>query len=382
MAEVSRPLTEGLDARHFAHPLDVSARRRIDRVIAGRPRIQRFFEAAERSTEQKQYTMHLADNTRLSRRQAGSIYRIVEQVATDAGMPCPRVFLDTKPDLNASALGQHQPIIVIHSALVDQCSEVQIRAVIAHELGHIRCKHTFYRTVANGFAPVAALASSLPGGALIALMLQWHLFDWVRKSELSADRFALLVTGDLDAVQQVLVHLAGGASSVRDELSTAEFRAQAKEYRDATAMRQRNQTMTDKIEYYVTELMLNPDVSKHPLPAVRFVELEDWARSRQYELLCQGNLTEAEMHPFQYMPETVPDDDFDPSALEGAMTAAPVLRQAAAEVAGKWKDWSAKLSAPAQTGAQHPAGWYPDPNGANLMRWWNGTSWTAETHSP
>lgn len=382
----TRPLPEALEARHFAHPLDVSARRRMDRLIAGRPRITRFFEAAERSAEQKHYLMHLAEDTRLSRRQVASVYRLVEDLAADAGMPCPRVFLDTQPYPNASALGQNNPIIVIHSGLVDQLSESQVRAVIAHELGHIRCKHTFYRTVATGFAPVAALASSLPGGSLLALALQWHLLDWFRKSELSADRFSLLVTGDLDAVQEMLIQFAGGSSTVREQLSTHEFRAQAKEFRDASEARQKTMSMMDRIEYYVTELMLNPDLSTHPLTAIRFVELEDWAQSRQYQLLCQGNLSEAEKHPFQYLPDTAPDEDFDPTVIETAIGATPVIRQAAAEVADKWKTWSTKLSAPAkgniEPGARHPAGWYPDPEGGNLIRWWDGSAWTAETRNP
>jgi Zn-dependent protease with chaperone function len=354
----------------------------MDRLIASRPRVRKFFEAAEHSAERKHYIMHLADDTRLSKRQASSLYRLVEQVSADAGMPCPRVFLDNHPHVNASALGQHQPIMVIHSALVDQFSEAQVRAVIAHELGHIRCKHTFYRTVANGFAPVAALAGSLPGGALLGLALQWHLFDWFRKSELSADRFSLLVTGDLDTVQSMIVQLAGGSSSVRDELSTDEFRAQAKEFREISDARQKYSSVMDRIEYYVTELMLNPDLSTHPLPAIRFVELEDWAKSRQFELLCQGNFAEAEQHPFQCLPETVGDEDFDPSLVEGAMDAAPVLRQAAAEITDKWKSWSAKLSTPTQSGVPPPAGWYADPEGGNRLRWWDGTTWTAETRSP
>jgi len=351
----TRPLARELDARHFAHPLDVSARRRMDRLIDSHPRIRSFFEAAERAAEQKHYMMHLADDTRLSRRQASSLYRMVEQISEAAGMPCPRVFLDTQPYLNASALGQHEPIIAIHSALVDQCSESHVRAVIAHELGHIRCKHTFYRTVANGFAPVAALASALPGGSLIALALQWHLYDWMRKSELSADRFALLVTGDLDAVQGVVVHLAGGSSSVRDELSTDEFRQQAKEYRDAVEASQRNRSAMDKIEYYVTELMLNPDLPTHPLPAIRFVEIEDWTKSRQYELLCQCDLSEAEKHPFQYLPDTGHEGDSETGEEGGPSLANPVLKQAASEAMGKLRNWGARRSTGAGDQAQPSA---------------------------
>lgn len=378
----TRPLPAALDARHFAHPLDVAARRRIDRLIAGRPRILRFFEAAERSTEQKHYMTCLANDTRLSRQQAGSLYRLVESVSADAGMACPRVFLDTHPELNASALGQHQPIMLIHSALVEQMSEAQVRAVIAHELGHIKCKHTFYRTVARGFAPVAALASALPGGVLFALAIQWHLFDWVRKAELSADRFSLLVTGDLVPVQEMLIHLAGGSSSVRDELSPDEYRLQAEDYRDALVARHKNMTMMDKIEYYVTELMLEPDLSTHPLPPVRFVELEDWTASRQYDLLCRNDLDEAEQHPYQYLPETVPDEDFDPSAVEAALGVTPVLQQAGKEVADKWKSFSAKLTTtPRPAGPAHPPAWHPDPEGGDFLRWWDGSTWTAETRS-
>jgi hypothetical protein len=110
----------------------------------------------------------------------------------------------------------------------------------------------------------------------------------------------------LKAVQEMLIQFAGGSSSVRDQLSTDEFRTQATEFRDASEARHKNMSMMDKIEYYVTELMLNPDLSTHPLTAIRFVELEDWARSRQYELLCRGNLAEAEKHPFNTYPTQRP----------------------------------------------------------------------------
>lgn len=378
-------LPEGLEAKHFAHPLDVSSRRRIDRLIEGRSWIKRLLEAAERKAENHYYFEHLADDTRLSPNQAPSVYRQVEHVAALAGMQCPRVFLDTKPEVNASALGQHNPIMVLNSALVDQFNERQLRAVIAHELGHIKCQHTFYKTVARGFSPIAAVAASIPGGSLVALALQWHLRDWSRKAELSSDRFSLLVTGDLEAAQSMIIQLAGGGSSVGNELSTDEFRQQATQYRRASGHDRKPRTTMEKVEYYATELILNPDFKTHPWPAIRFVELEDWAASRQYALLREGRFDEADQHPFQYLPDDAPDGDIDAAVLDGSV-ASPVLRQAAAEVAGKWKNWSSKLAAPPDAGqshsSQHAPGWYPDPSGGTQLRWWDGSAWTGDVHRP
>jgi Zn-dependent protease with chaperone function len=307
----------------------------MDRLISARPRIRKMFEGLERSAEEEFYLINLADNTRLSANQAPTLYRMVEEVAALAQMDTPTVFLDTQPEANAYVLGGQNASMVLTSALVDEFNEAQIRAVIAHELGHIRCQHTFYRMVSEGFDPVAAMAGSLPGGAVVALALRWHLMDWFRKSELSADRFSLLVTGDLDVVQSVILRLAGGASSLRDELSNDAFRLQAKEFRKVIESRKRG-SLRDRIEYYTSSVMLQQVMSTHPWPAVRFVEIEDWAKSSQYELILKGELERAALRPSQYIPETEPDEDVtDAELMEGADDS--LLRQATSDLAGKWK---------------------------------------------
>jgi Zn-dependent protease with chaperone function len=326
---------EDLQPKHFAHPLDLSSRRRMDRLISARPRIRKLFDGLERSAEDEFYLINMADNTRLSVGQASSLYRLVEEVASSARMPTPTVFLDTQPEANAYVLGGQNASMVLTSALVDEFSEAQIKAVIAHELGHIRCQHTFYRMVSEGFEPVAVMASSLPGGALAALALRWHLMDWFRKSELSADRFSLLLTDDLETVQSVILRLAGGASSVSHELSNDAFRLQAREFRKAIEARKRG-SFRDRFEFYTSSVMLQQAMSTHPWPAVRFVEIEDWARSRQYALVMAGNLHEAERYPSQYIPETVVEEETVDEELASAPEE-PGLRQAASDLAGMWK---------------------------------------------
>ena len=80
-------------------------------------------------------------------------------------------------------------------------------------------------------------------------------------------------------------------------------------------------------------------MNTHAWPTIRFVEIEDWAKSRQYGLIAQGDLAEAERHPFQYLPETVADDGLGTAELiDSTDEPEPVLRQAASETVGLWKN--------------------------------------------
>jgi hypothetical protein len=85
--------------------------------------------------------------------------------------------------------------------------------------------------------------------------------------------------------------------------------------------------------------MLQDAMNTHAWPTIRFVEIEDWAKSRQYALIAQGDLAEAERHPFQYLPETVADDGLGTAELiDSTDEPEPVLRQAASETVGLWKN--------------------------------------------
>jgi Zn-dependent protease with chaperone function len=135
----------GLSSEHFAHPLDRAGIQRLMDRIAKLEISKNLFEKLQAEAEEEFYLLYLADNTKLSELQGSSVYRLVQEIAEIFHIPVPNVFLDTTPEVNAYALGGANPSIVLTSALVDIFPEPALRAVIAHELGHIICSHTFYR---------------------------------------------------------------------------------------------------------------------------------------------------------------------------------------------------------------------------------------------
>lgn len=80
-----------------------------------------------------------------------------------------------------------------------------MQAVIAHELGHLKCDHGVWLTVGNVLA--SGTLTLLP---LLSGPVEDALIRWVRAAELTCDRAALLVVQDPRVVISVLMKLAGG----------------------------------------------------------------------------------------------------------------------------------------------------------------------------
>jgi Zn-dependent protease with chaperone function len=281
-------LKKGLSSEHFVHPLDKSGMQRLmDRLAQSGVKGQ--IEKLQVAAEEEFYILNLADNTRLNESQGRSVYRLVQEAAEILGVQVPHVFLDTSPDINAYALGGENPTIVLTSALVDSFPEASLRAVVAHELGHIICKHTFYRILAENFDQASKLLKFIPFlGHLISMSMRWPLFDWYRKSELSSDRVALLGTQDFGAVQDCVMRLAGGSSRLGTELKVQEFALQAKEFQERMKAK-REAKLEERVSFLFSSFMLQHAMSSHPWPAVRLQEIRNWAKSKQYALLLTGD---------------------------------------------------------------------------------------------
>lgn len=96
------------------------------------------------------------------------------------------------------------------------------QAVIAHELGHLKCDHGVWLTIANLLA--GGTLQVLPG---LSGAIEEALLRWLRSAELTCDRAALLVAQDSRVVVSALMKLAGGSPSLSNELNIDAFLQQA-----------------------------------------------------------------------------------------------------------------------------------------------------------
>lgn len=93
-----------------------------------------------------------------------------------------------------------------------------MQAIIAHELGHLKCSHGVWLTMANVIA--SSTVSALP---LLSGALEDGLLRWLRAAELTCDRAALLVAQDHRVVISTLMKLAGGSPKLNAELNIDAF---------------------------------------------------------------------------------------------------------------------------------------------------------------
>lgn len=263
----------GLKADQFRHPLDLEATNAL-KQLPGLDLIVRQLLGA--LGEQLFYMENIASSVLVGKEQLPEIHDLLLEACRVLDLEPPQLYVRQNPVPNAYtfAMRGKQPFMVLHTSLIELLNPEEIQAVIAHELGHLKCEHGVYLTLANLI--MLAAGSLPPFGGLIAQSLQEQMLQWLRCAEFSCDRAALLATQNPRVVSSVLMKLAGGSPTLAPKLNLDAFLAQARAY--------------DKISNTDLGKMLQETQTgqlTHPLPVLRAREVDRWASTKEYESLLQ-----------------------------------------------------------------------------------------------
>ncbi|CAN0054103.1 unnamed protein product, partial [Ectocarpus sp. 12 AP-2014] len=223
----------GLLADRFQHPFDLEATGMLRRF----PGLEMAIRGAVPAIEDAVFMDNIANSILVGPRQMASLHgllleacRILDMQPPDLYIRQARLSQNPTPNAYTLAIRGKKPFIVLHTSLLDLMEPEEVQAVIAHELGHLKCEHGIWVTLAT------VVANGLYGrgflGAFVAdrLGLRRRLMRWSRAAEFTCDRAAMLVAQDVNVVVSTLLKLAGGSVSQASELSVPEFLKQASAY--------------------------------------------------------------------------------------------------------------------------------------------------------
>jgi Zn-dependent protease with chaperone function len=277
------PTYPDISSQAFKHPLDQQAEQAL-RSVPGFDLLAKSF--SEYLYERPQQILLMGNDLKVGPRQYATLYGIYRQCLRDLDMsPEPNLYVSQNPSANAYSLGSEHPYIVFNTALLDLLDEEEIRVILAHELGHLKCDHSILIQLSFWVMGAANFLGdiTLGLGKAITTGLVYAFYEWRRKAELSADRAALLVTDDLNLVLRTLMKCAGGSQKYLHECNLEEF------IRQGEAYRQLDQDNLNQIYKFLIYNGGNGSFLTHPFSVERVHYLQEWFNSESYRQIRRGN---------------------------------------------------------------------------------------------
>lgn len=250
-----------MDYHQYVHPNDEAAISKL-KAIPGFNIAMRMF--MKFGVEQYCRALYMANHIRLSSRQLPKVYNLLPPICEKLGITIPELYLQMYPTPNAYTVGDKRNCIVVTSGLLDCLEdEEELSAALAHECGHIACRHVFYSTMVQmmfNFGGQYEIVQKIQ--APLALAYNF----WVRQSELSADRAAVVCLGNVVTPINMILRLAGGPFRYTGKLDLEEYAEQIMESESLQKDGAWQKFLSDCVE-------MGED---HPFTSTRVRELLQW----------------------------------------------------------------------------------------------------------
>lgn len=213
---------------------------------------------------------NLAMSVKVCEEYMPELYAEIKKVACVLGIDIPELYVYNDPVINAYTFGETNPYVCVSNSLVEKMSKDELRAILAHECGHIICKHVLYGSVVETLQRIGdnmkLIRYTMTGPIELALKY------WSRRSEFSADRCAALVAGE-EAFQRSMLKLASGLSDIGND--PYRLVKQAKEYHQ-----HENHSLWNRIQQNCRMAFYS-----HPQIVNRAYEVNRWTKSHLYQSL-------------------------------------------------------------------------------------------------
>ena len=254
----------------YIHPEDEAARRNMEAIPGFAAAMKIFMRYYD---EQLMHGLSMANKIRLSPTQLPDIYQKLPPICQRLSIDEPEFYLEMDPYPNAYAMGDTRTMVTVTSGLLEYLNDEEVSSVLAHECGHIACRHMLYHSLATLLLQQINRLGIL-GNAIKPVF--WALQYWSRRSELSADRAGAVALGSVKKVVEVQLRLAGGPRKITQDVNIEEFVKQA-DYYDTL-----QESTWDKFlqNYAILE-------SSHPYTAIRVREILKWEKTEQYQRILQ-----------------------------------------------------------------------------------------------
>lgn len=268
----------GLSPQAYQHGLD----RRAVAALQSIPGLPRYMRKLLRAVgDRTAHTVFMSEAVRCGEKQFPELIQVVDKACDRLDVrQRPVVYLGESPYMNAMTTGVGRPVLVVHSALLQQMDDAEVLAVIGHELGHLQSDHPLYGSVARVL--VRGWVGVSPTARTLAWPIQGMLLRWLRYAELTADRAALLASGSVRACIGMMSTFAGGNRPGVVQSSRIQLGPFVEQCRRLARLESRS-TFQRLLGGYLAMGRTHPPV------AARVVELMKWVEYGNYLDILAGN---------------------------------------------------------------------------------------------
>lgn len=274
-----RIILTNLDAMEYEHPED----HRLLEVLRGNKMLEAPLKLfVEYDIERFIKVQYTGSNIKVTPTNMPYIYEAVKTACRILNLnKMPDVYVQQGFQINGCTTGIENPIIILNAGCLSLLDYDELLFIIGHEIGHIKSQHLMYHMMGQALPYLAEIAAqmTLGFGSIIGAGIQISLYNWYRKSELTADRAGLLVCQSHKAAIKALMKCAGYPPQFYGHMNEMDFLKQMEQFENL-----------DSEAYNKVVKVLSSLYQTHPWTVLRAKELHEWYKQGEYDQIISRKI--------------------------------------------------------------------------------------------